>query len=460
MEYWSGGYVQDLLIIICLIAAAAGIRRQIGPLHRLGMPDALLAGALGLLLGPTVLGLLQFSAERLEFLIYHALALVFISVSLQSPPHGKPTGDARSIAFAIPVVAAVQGIIGLLFVLGWNMVAGAPDLHTGFAMMLTLGFNQGPSQAMALGSAWEANAGMRNGAQLGLIVAAVGLAWCCIIGVALVAWARWRGWDVARGRAEAAAHETDQEHPPPAPERHGWLEPLTAQLVAIAITYMLTWEFLEFISPYVPEKFRATLWGFHFLIATGFAMLVRPVAARLPGGNPLNDDLLVRVGNTVVDIATCAAIAAVSVTVLAEYFVPVLLLTTIGGVVTLIACVWMARRAFPTAPFQHAIITYGSLTGTTTTGMAVLRMLDPQLNGPAARNYVLAVAPSALLGLPLFVVMPMPVLAFQDAYPEKAWLVLGILCVYTVVLIVLWRFMAPLRFGKRWWRLWPSLDDK
>jgi hypothetical protein len=65
-----------------------------------------------------------------------------------------------------------------------------------------------------------------------------------------------------------------------------------------------------------------------------------------------------------------------------------------------------------------------------------------------------------LLGLPLFVVMPMPVLAFQDAYPEKTWLVLGILCVYTLALIVLWRVMAPLRFGKRWWKLWPSLEEK
>jgi ESS family glutamate:Na+ symporter len=460
MDYWSGGYVQDLLIIISLLAAAAGIRHAIRPIERLGMPDALIAGALGLLLGPTVLGLLQFSAERLEFLIYHALALVFIAVSLQSPPSGKSTGDARSIAFAIAVVAAVQGIIGLLFVLGWNMVAGTPDLHTGFAMLLTLGFNQGPSQAMALGSAWEANAGMRNGAQLGLIVAAVGLAWCCLVGVALVAWGRWRGWDVSRGRAEASAHEAAHEPPLPAPERLGWLEPLTAQLVAIAITYLLTWQFLELISPHLPEKLRGTLWGFHFLIATGFAMLVRPLAARLPGGNPLDDGLLVRVGNTIVDIAICAAIAAVSVKVLAEYLLPVLLLTTIGGVLTLLLCVWMARRAFPTAPFQHAIITYGSLTGTTTTAMALLRMLDPQLTGPAARNYVVAAPLAAVLGAPLFFLMPMPVLTFPDSYPGKAWLVLGILCVYTLIVVVLWRLAAPLRFGKRWWRLWPSLEEE
>jgi ESS family glutamate:Na+ symporter len=210
----------------------------------------------------------------------------------------------------------------------------------------------------------------------------------------------------------------------------------------------------------LPAQHRSTLWGFHFLVATGFALAVRPLAARLPGGTPLDDDLLARISSVIVDVATCAALAAVSVTVLGKYLAPVLLISTIGGVATLLACVWMARRAFPTAPFQHAVVTYGSLTGTATTGMALLRMLDPQLAGPAARNYVLAVTPSAVLGLPLFVLMPIPVLGFPDSYPGKAWLVLGILCGYALILVVLWRFVAPLRFGRRWWRLWPPLDGE
>ena len=210
----------------------------------------------------------------------------------------------------------------------------------------------------------------------------------------------------------------------------------------------------------LPEQHRSTLWGFHFLLATGVALALRPLAARLPGGNPLDDDLLARISSVIVDVATCAALAAVSVSVLGRYLAPVLLISMIGGVVTLLACVWMARRAFPTAPFHHAIVTYGSLTGTATTGMALLRMLDPQLAGPAARNYVLAVTPAAVLGLPLFVVMPLPVLGFPDSYPGKALLVLGILAAYALILVVVWRLFAPLRFGRRWWRLWPPLEDE
>ncbi len=461
MAYWTGGYVQDLLIIIALIAVASGLRRAIKPLDRLGMPDALIAGALGILFGPALLGLLPFSAARLELFIYHALALVFITVSLQAPPPGKRTGTALSISFAIPAVATMQGVVGLLCVLGWNLFAGGPELHTGFSMILPLGFNQGPGPAMTLGATWDEQAGMRDGAQIGLIMAALGYAWCCVIGILLVTWGRRRGWDKALGHAELAGQTESVGHearPHPRRAALGGLEPLSAQVVAIAIVYLATWIVLELVTPVLPAKHVPTVWGFHFLIATGLAMLLRPIAARLPGGNPLDNDLLARITSVIVDVATCAALAAVSVEILGAYLAPILLISTVGGTFTMIACVWMARRAFPTAPFEHAVVAFGSLTGTATTGMALLRMLDPELSGPGARNYVRGVPLSAVLGLPLLLTMPIPVLGFPDGYPGKALLMLGILGGYALVLIIVWRVVAPLRFGKDWWRLWPKLD--
>ncbi|MCA9682197.1 MAG: hypothetical protein KC457_08380 [Myxococcales bacterium] len=457
MGYWAGGFVQDLLIIVSLLAVAAGLRRLLPPLQRLGMPDALLAGAMGMLLGPGGADVLPFSSERLEILIYHTLALVFIAVSLQSPPEGKRSGVVRSIAFAIPAIATLQGVIGLSCVLGWNLVAGEPTLHTGFSMLLPLGFNQGPGPAMTLGGSWEQQAGFGRGAQLGLIMATLGYAWCCIVGVLLVVWGRRKGWHLSKGRLETdedagAVHE----RAPARPAGLGELEPLTAQLVAMALVYLLTWLFLVHIGGLLPEKVQPTLYGFHFLLATGFALALRPVAARMPGGNPLDNDLLSRIGSTIVDVATCAALAAVRIEVLLDYLAPVLLISTMGGLMTLLACVWMARRAFPIAPFHHTVVTFGSLTGTATTGLALLRMLDPQLEGPAARNYVLAVTPSALLGLPLFALMPLPILGFPGDYPGKALMVLGILLGYAVVLVVMWRLLTPFRFLRPLWKLWPE----
>jgi ESS family glutamate:Na+ symporter len=118
----------------------------------------------------------------------------------------------------------------------------------------------------------------------------------------------------------------------------------------------------------------------------------------------------------------------------------------------------MARRAFPTRPFEHAIVTYGALTGTAPTGLALVRMLDPKLEGPSARNYVLAVPFSAILALPLLIIIQIPVRDFPAAYPGKTAMVFGVLIAYAVVLILIWRFAAPLRFGRTPWKLWPDDD--
>ena len=457
MQYWAGSFVQDLLIIISLIAVAAGLRRVIGPLARLGMPDALLAGALGIVFGPTVLDVLPFNAENLELAIYHALALVFIAVSLQAPPPGERSGATRSLIFAIPIIATLQAIVGVGCVLIWNAVSGEPSLHTGFGVMLPLGFNQGPGPAMTFGSAWEADAGMVDGAQIGLIMAVVGYAWCCVVGVTFVVLGRRWGWTETPGRDEEgeAARQKEQgvaqlERPPAKRAKLGGLEPLSAQIVAIALVYLATWLVISVLPPAVQDRAAP----FHFMIATVLALAARPLAARLPEGGPLDDDLLARISSVIVDVATCAALAAVSVTVLGEYLWPILVVSTAGGVTTGFVCLWMARRAFPKRPFEHLIITYGALTGTATTGMALLRMLDPQLTGPSARNYVLAVPLASILALPLILVVPYPVTDFPGDYPGSALIFVAGLAAYVVVVALAWRLLSPMRFGTKPWKIW------
>src|SRR5690606_26380524 len=136
----------------CLIALASALRRSLPPLRKLGIPDALVAGALGLILGPSVLGVLHFDPDHLESLVYHGLALIFITVSLQSAPKAGRAGTAKSIAFSIPVTIAMQAAFGLLLVLAWNFfsapAAAGDGLHPGVGLMLPLGFSQGPGVAL------------------------------------------------------------------------------------------------------------------------------------------------------------------------------------------------------------------------------------------------------------------------------------------------------------------------
>ena len=115
-----------------------------------------------------LLGLFALDIGTLELIVYQGLAVIFIAVGLQEPVKTKGGSGARSVAFALPMFAAIQAIVGL-------SIAAALALHPGFGSLLPLGFQQGPGQALSLGEAWEST-GLVDGGQVGLIIAAAGFA--------------------------------------------------------------------------------------------------------------------------------------------------------------------------------------------------------------------------------------------------------------------------------------------
>lgn len=458
MSFWAGGFVIDVLIIVALIAVAATLRTNIPRLRKFGVPDALVAGFIGLLVGPSGLGWLEFDAEHLKSIVYHGLALIFITVSLQSPPKGEKSDAARSVAFAVPTAIALQGILGLSLVLLWNISTGDPRaLHPGMGLLLPLGFSQGPGASMTLGSGWEAH-GFEQGGQLGLIFATVGFGWCCIMGVGVVTYARYKGWiDFEEAEADMAEAESLLAKARKRLEP-GSLEPLMTQVIAVSVVYLAVYGLLKGLTPLVPEKHVNTLWAFHFIFGTLLAIGVRVASAKLFSDEdyPLDNILLSRMSSVIVDLTTACALAAVSLAVVAQWLGPIVVLTSLCGAMTLYVTLWFSKRTFPRLPFHHGIITFGALTGTTTTGLALLRMVDPELRTQAARNYVMGTAGASMLALPMLGLIPFAVVGWPETYPSRVFILMGVLAAYAVVLVIIWRKTTHFRFTRPLLSPWPE----
>lgn len=455
MQYWQGGALPNLLFLCALLFIAAAVRRAVPLVSRWAIPDSVIAGGLGFVLGTSVLDVVPFfNPKILETVVYHGLAVLFITVGLQAPVKGAKSGEARSIAMGIPVLALVQGIVGLGVVLLW--AGSANPLHPGFGLMLPLGFSQGPGQALSLGKSWE-SAGFVDGGQLGLIMAALGFAWCVVVGVPLVAYARWKGWITPPERAHAiGAGEIRTEPPEPPP---GGQEPLAVQIAAVGAVYLVTFGVLTLLADAAEgkTKIQDLIWSFHFIIASVIAVLSRKVLVLAKMESRLNDALLGRVAGLVVDVTTTAALAAVALPVLMAYGLPILIMTTLGGTVTLLGSLWIAKRAFPQAPFEHALVLFGTSTGTLPTGLTLLRILDPDLKGPVATSTVLGASLAVLPGAPaLLVIMPYAVYQWNTRFPAAVWENIGMHLIYLVILMVVWRLVAPLRFLRPFTAMWPE----
>lgn len=459
MRFWEGGAVTSLLFLAALLVVAVAIRRIVAPVRKMAIPDSVTAGTLGFIFGPSILGIIPLDQAVLETLVYHGLALVFICVALQAPAKARATDGAWSMAIGIPTLALLQGFVGLLVVLIWCTVTNDPQaLHPGFGFLVPLGFSQGPGQALSIGTQWEAE-GLVSGGQIGLIFAACGFAWCCMIGVPLVEIAKWRGWAKDPGRSGGQDEEhVPADRPQPGTPPPGAQEPLTWQIVSIGTVYLLTFGALTLLNDLLANapKIQNLIWGFHFIFASLLAMTCRKMVGVLKIPNRLNDNLLGRIAGLVVDFTTAAALCAVQMPVLEKFFVPIMTFTVVGGTLTLIICLWLAKRAFPSAPFEHALVLFGTSTGTMPTGLTLLRILDPDLKGPVATSTVLGATGAIMLGAPLLIViMPLPVVGWPETYPMGIYKALGLMVVYGVALFVIWRKVGPLRFGKLA-KLWPT----
>lgn len=457
MPYWESGIVHDLLILALLLGAAMLLIRTFGVLRRLAVPHAIVAGLLGLALGPSGAGLLPTDIEAMELIVYHAFAIIFIAVGLQAAPRSRKPGAAMSLAVGNAFIGVTQAILGLSFVALWLAVE---SLHPGFGLMPTLGFQQGPGQALSIGGAWE-QAGMADGGQIGLIFATLGFLYCIGLGVPMVAIARRRG---LLGPEDEVTGPPPEDAPAIAP-RSGEptrSEPLSLQLVLVGLVYLAVFGVITGLVALLPNgsKMAATFWGLHFIMGSLLAIALRYLARRTGRDAVFRDDMLARISVVAVDITTAGAIAAVRLEVLSTWLVPILLLTAIAGGLTLLGCLWLARRAFPEAPFAHALVLFGMGTGTVSTGLALLRMLDPELRGAAARNAVIGATASVPFNAPMFLlVLPITAGLWSEGTATALGAPLGMLAVYFVALLVSWRLFTPLRALRPWRSLWPPAPD-
>ena len=322
-----------------------------------------------LVVGPGALDLLPLDVAALEAGVYHALAVVFIALGLQRPPAHAGRG-ATSMAFGVSTIITLRTAVGL-------GIALASGVHAGFGWLLPLGFEQGPGQALLVGGAWEAS-GMPHGAQVGLIVAAIGFGWAMFAGVPLVVLGR--RWTWASG-------------PPSAPEERAAQVvegSVSTQLGWIALVYAATWGGL--FAPGGSARVGAGHRGHRGGGVTSWWVRSSPTP---PGGagacglgrwspRPPAVAGLRQRGRRGHDRGAVRGAARRP----GAFWVPILAVTLTGGLVTLIACVWLARRGFADAPFEQAVLWFGMSTGTLPVGLALLRMIDPEMRSPAPSSAV------------------------------------------------------------------------
>lgn len=383
----------------------------------------------------------------LEIVTYHCLALGFIAQTLKRSDKkmtGKRAGEVFDTGVTTVSTYLLQGVLGM----GITLVVAAtvmPELFPAAGVLLPFGYGQGSGQALNYGNLYETDYAFVGGRNFGLTIAALGFLSASIGGVIHLNILKKRGI-IAVDDAESIPEPTEVIEGKNEIPMNGTIDKLTVQIAFIAGVYALTYLAMFGLGLLLPGM-KATIYGFNFLIGVLMAMLCRVVMNKLRSRGLVkkrytNNFLLTHISNLFFDIMIVAGIAAIRLEALARYWWLILVLGVVGMVSTYLYNRYIAYKFFPEYRDVQFLAMYGMLTGTASTGVMLLRELDPEYKTPAADNLVYQNLPAIAFGFPMMLLAALA--------PKEPILTFIILVAFFVVMnVILFRRQIFSRFIKK-----------
>ena len=447
MDYSAANHaLWNIIIQFGLIAGAvlfANFLRQKVPFIRKSlMPIAVLAGFLLLALKYT--GLISIDGALFEMLVYHGIALGFIAMSLRVPVREAAGGDLTGLKSGAVIVSTylIQGVFGLMITLLLSYTL-MPGMFKAAGLLLPMGYGQGPGQANNVGSSYEA-LGFAGGRSFGLSIAAAGYLVACVVGVVILNL-------LARKNKIPSARQTAPEHFPPdyfqsvdeIPISDS-IDKLSVQICMVLLVYLATYlsargltSGIAALSPGLAGTVNTLIWGFNFIIGSALAILLRVLLENgkkrgLIRRQYQNNYLLNRISGFFFDIMIVAGIASINLEDIRGLWLPFLLLTAGGAVVTWLHLRFVCKKVYPGYYYEGLISMYGMLTGTISSGVLLLREIDPNLETPAANNLVVGSSFGIILGAPVLILV-----GLAPKSDLLCWVTLGLAALYMGLLVLL-----------------------
>jgi ESS family glutamate:Na+ symporter len=238
------------------------------------------------------------------------------------------------------------------------------------------------------------------------------------------------------------------------------IDSLSYNLVIVLGIYLLTFLLLKLLTwplglaGAMGKQLADTLWGISFIFAAVIAMLVKKLMKALAIDYTLDEGTLNRIAGTSVDLMVTAAVATITIVTVAEYWMPIVVIGIIGGIVTTITVLWTTSRLFDSHQFGRALMMYGNMTGTLSTGLALTRVVDPQFETPVANDYMFASGVTFALTLPMILLINLPIYWQTTGNRMYLWLTLGGFLLYAIFSVIAYAALAKEKSFARFTMVW------
>ena len=439
------GFLVQLGLLLLFLMLGNIIGRTVPLFRKCLIPSALLGGALLLVVNVITkqFGLVLVDNRLMQVITYHCLAIGFASMSLKTEKSTHKTNKVQVLEFGALQGGCymLQAFAGLGITLFLFMLTRYGDKVISYicGLILPLAFGQGPGNALS----WDINftntpaAQFAGNGSFGLSLASIGFVVASVLGVLYINIYKKRGeLYVRKSRVGDATIDLTNPSGQEIPDSES-VDKFTIQAGFVALSYALSFGFMYLLG-ILSDFTNSIAWGFNFLWASLFAMLIKVIVKLLRNKNLMhreyiNNYQMDRISGFSFDLMIVAGVAAIEINDIKNYIVPVLLLSVIGAVITYIYIRLVAKECFKGFEHEMFLMCYGTMTGTASNGMILMKEIDPSLRTPTSSLYILSNFPAMVMIAPLLFL-----LSFAAGSPKSAVIACSIFFVlwssYTVYL--------------------------
>lgn len=410
---WS--FLVQLGLLLIFLMLGNTLRRKIPLFKNLLVPSALLGGTLLLIVNIIIK---QFGEGKglvdnrlMQVITYHCLAIGFAAMSLKTEKATHKTNKIQVLEFGALQGGTymLQAFVGLAITIGLFLITRYGENVVSYicGLILPLGFGQGPGNALS----WDINYTNNPATQFagngsfGLSLASIGFVVASVFGVLYINIHKKRsGLKVRNNILSNEINNVEDLSSVELPDNES-VDKFTIQAGFVAIAYALSFGFMYLLG-IISDFTNSIAWGFNFLWASLFAMLIKFVVKRLRKHKfmnraYINNYQMDRISGFAFDIMIVAGVAAIEINDIKNYIVPIIILSLVGTVITYIYIRKVSKECFKGFEHEFFLMSFGTLTGTASNGMILTKEIDPGLKTPTSSLYILSNFPAMVMIAPL-----------------------------------------------------------
>lgn len=385
--------VLDFCIMSAILFIAKFLRTRIRVLQRLHIPSALLAGFLALAIGPYGLNWLHFTSEASGYATI-LIAVLFATLFLGSKKEIRVKSILHSVGDTFLVnYSAETSQFAFFLLIGAIVLANFfPDIHRGFALMLPAGFIGGHGTAAAIGSAF-AETGWEEATSIGQTFATIGLLFGIIVGVVYINIGVRKGYTRVVHSSGELIHEEktglleENERPSFGQETVSSMsiDPLSWHLILVLISVGGAYGMNSILKKVLPQV-SFPIYGLSLIIS----LAVQSILHVLKLDNYVDKKIITHIGSSATDFLVAFGVATININVVLAYWLPILILTILGAAMVTFFLFVVSPKLFHNYWFERGIYIFGMSTGVMSTGVILLRIIDPNFETGVLEDFGLA----------------------------------------------------------------------